>query len=47
MSQVAGQVQAASYSAVVLLVAFGRVLLMETPAWLRIGRGILTAFGAG
>ena len=33
--------------AIVLLVAFGRILLMETPAWLRIGRGILTAFGAG
>ena len=33
--------------AIVLLIAFGRILLMQTPAWLRIGRGIMAAFGAG
>ena len=32
--------------AVVLLVASGRILLMQNPVWLRIGRGIMTAFGA-
>jgi hypothetical protein len=33
--------------AVVMVVASARVAFMESPGWIRVGRAIMTAFGAG